>query len=122
MAFCSNVNINARDNGGPLSLRPIGQKLFVEFYLKMESLNRLNDIQIIQIIPDDIADQFWHYILYDPIGNTISGKLPFIRNYMFYHLNLSLTQKEIRSLLISYRKALQNETLELPTKLILMND
>jgi DNA sulfur modification protein DndB len=116
--FVNNVDVNIRNTGGPLSLRPLGQQVFCEFYLKMKSLNRLEEINIINIIPDDISNEFWHNILFDPIGQRIVGSKSFVRDYIFYHLNLPLTAKQQANLLRNYRKYKQNENAILPNKLI----
>jgi hypothetical protein len=116
--FVNNVDVNTRNTGGPLSLRPLGQQVFCEFYLKMKSLNRLNEINIINIIPDDISNEFWHNILFDPIGQRIVGSKSFVRDYIFYHLNLPLTAKQQAALLRNYKKYKQNENAILPDKLI----
>jgi DNA sulfur modification protein DndB len=116
--FVNNVDVNTRNTGGPFSLRPLGQQVFCEFYLKMKSLNRLNEINIIKIIPDDISNEFWHNILYDPIGQRIVGIKSFVRDYIFYHLDLPLTIKQQAALLRNYKKYKQNENAILPAKLI----
>jgi DNA sulfur modification protein DndB len=116
--FVNNVDVNTRNMGGPFSLRPLGQQVFCEFYLKMKSLNRLNEINIINTIPDDISNEFWHNILFDPIGQRIVGSKSFVRDYIFYHLNLPLTAKQQAALLRNYRKYKQNENAILPNKLI----
>lgn len=118
VSFIDNPGENIRANGGPFSLRPIGQQIFGEFYLKMKDLNRLADIRIIQNIPDDISDQFWHNILFDPIGIRIIGSKSFARDYIFYHLNLPLTPAQIASLVRNYRKSTQDNNAELPARLI----
>lgn len=116
--FVNNVDVNTRSTGGPLSLRPIGQQVFCEFYLKMKALNRLNEINIINTIPDDISNEFWHNILFDPIGQRIIGSKSFVRDYIFYHLNLPLTPKQQAALVRNYKKYKQNENAVLPNKLI----
>lgn len=117
-AFVNNVDENLRNNGGPLSLRPVGQQIFCEYYTKMKSLNRLDEISIIKHIPDDISNEFWHNILYDPIGKRIVGSKSFIRDYIYYHLNLPLTENQSSSLLENYRKCQQNINVVLPDKII----
>jgi DNA sulfur modification protein DndB len=109
---------NLRPVGGPLSLRPIGQQIFAEYFQKMTRLNRLNDLDIIMRIPDDISDPFWHYVLFDPIGNRIVGSKPFARDYIYYHLNLPLSQKQMDGLLRNYKKGRQDENASLPVRLI----
>lgn len=116
--FVNNVDVNTRNTGGPFSLRPLGQQVFCEFYLKMKSLNRLNEINIINTIPDDISNEFWHNILFDPIGQRIVGSKSFVRDYIFYHLNIPLTAKQQAALLRNYKKYKQNENAILPDKLI----
>ena len=116
--FINNVDVKSRNTGGPLSLRPLGQQVFCEFYLKMKSLNRGNEINIINSIPDDISNDFWHNILFDPIGKRIVGSKSFVRDYIFYHLNLPLTVKQQAALLRNYRKYKQNDNAILPDKLI----
>lgn len=116
--FVNNVDVTIRNTGGPFSLRPIGQQVFCEFYLKMKSLNRLNELNIIKIIPDDISNEFWHNILFDPIGQRIVGNKSFVRDYIFYHLNLPMTEKQHAALLRNYKKYNQNENAVLPNKLI----
>lgn len=116
--FVDNVDVNTRNTGGPLSLRPLGQQVFCEYYLKMKALNRLNELNTINIIPDDISNEFWHNILFDPIGLRIVGSKSFVRDYIFYHLNLPLTAKQQGALLRNYKKYKQNENAVLPNKLI----
>ena len=117
--FLNNIDENIRNNGGPLSMRPIGQQIFGEYYLKMKTLNRLDELNIINIIPDDISNEFWHNILFDPIGQRIIGTKSFVRDYIYYHLNLPLTPKQIESLIKNYKKYRQDENALLPNPLIL---
>ena len=84
----------------------------------MQRLNRLTDLNIISHIPDNISDIFWHNILWDPIGNRIIGSKSFIRDYIFYHLNLPITGAQMSSLLRNYRKSVQNEHALLPNRII----
>jgi DNA sulfur modification protein DndB len=116
--FINTIDLSARDNGGPFSLRPLGQQIFAEYYLKMKTLNRLNNLNIINIIPDDISNEFWHDILFDPIGKRILGSKSFIRDYIYYHLNLPLSAKQNEALLSNYRKYKRDQTMFLPNKLI----
>lgn len=116
--FITNVNINVRDDGGPFSLRPIGQQIFGEYYIKMKLLNRLNEIDIISIIPDNIANEFWRDILFDPIGQRIIGSRSFIRDYIYYHLNVPLTLKQEQSLKSNYKRCKHDDNAILPTRLI----
>jgi DNA sulfur modification protein DndB len=115
--FINTIDLNTRENGGPLSLRPLGQQVFAEYYFKMKTLNRLNELHIINKIPDDISNEFWHDILFDPIGKRIIGTKSFIRDYIFYHLNLPLSTKQREALLSNYRKYKRDQTIILPNRL-----
>jgi hypothetical protein len=84
----------------------------------MKALDRLNEINMINIISDDISNEYWHNILFDPIGQRIVDNKSFVRDYIFYHLNLPLTAKQQAALLRNYRKYKQNENINLPEKLI----
>jgi len=116
--FADTIDINTRNNGGPLSLRPIGQQVFGEYYIKMKSLNRINELNIINNIPDDISNEFWHNILFDPIGHRIVGSKSFVRDYIYYHLNLPLTVKQQEALTANYKKYKQDENAVLPNRII----
>jgi DNA sulfur modification protein DndB len=115
-SFIEQVDENIRSNGGPFSLRPVGQQIFCDYYLKMKSLNRINEIEIIKEIPDDLSNTFWHNVLFDPIGQRIIGSRSYARDYLYYHLGLPLTNKQVNSLLKNYRKYTQNENAQLPAK------
>lgn len=116
--FVVNVNENLRNGVGAFSLRPIGQAIFCEYYLKMKSLDRLNEINLIQHIPDDLSNDFWHYVLYNPIGQTIINNRSYARDYVYYHLNLPLTPNQLTKLLNNYRKYSQDPNINLPARLI----
>ncbi len=117
-SFIDDPEQNIRPVGGPLSLRPVGQQIFGEYYQKMKKLNRLNELTLIRNIPDSLNDPFWHYILFDPIGNRIIGSKSFARDYIYYHLNLPLSDKQVSSLLRNYRKNVQNENAALPNRIM----
>ena len=84
----------------------------------MKSLNRLDEINLIEQIPDDLSNEFWHNVLYNPIGNTIINNRSYARDYVYYHLNLPLTATQTTKLLNSYRKYHQNQDINLPNRLI----
>lgn len=115
--FVESPSENLRGTGGPFSLRPIGQQLFCDFYLKLKELNRLSEIHIISNVPDDLTNEFWHFVLYNPIQETIMRNRSYARDYLFYMLGLPLTIKNKNRLLENYRKLKQNTDIELPRPL-----
>jgi DNA sulfur modification protein DndB len=117
-AFVNDPLQNLRQIGGPLSLRPIGQAIFAEYYMKLATLDRLDDLAMINIVPDDLNDPFWHFVLFDPISNRIIGSQSFARDYIYYHLDLPLSVRQYDSLLRNYRNGRQDDEVELPVKLI----
>ena len=117
-AFIINAEKNARPIGGPFSLRPVGQQIFSQFYQKMKKMDRVKELSLFNQIPDNLNDPFWHYVLFDPIGNRIIGSTSFARDYVYYHLNLPLSNNQLLTLLKNYRKFKQDDKAELPQKII----
>jgi len=116
--FVENPEETTRNNGGPFSLRPIGQSIYTDFYQKLKKQGRENEISLIQKVPDNLADEFWHYVLWDPIGEKMTGSETYARNYLYYNLDLSLTSKQWHSLLKNYRQFMNDENVKLPEKII----
>lgn len=115
--FVESPSENLRGPGGPFSLRPIGQQLFCDFYLKLKELNRLSETHIISNVPDDLTNEFWHFVLYNPIQETIMRNRSYARDYLFYMLGLPITSTNKNRLLENYRKFKQNTDIELPRPL-----
>lgn len=116
--FVNEVNCNIRINGGPYSLRPIGQLIFCEYFIRMKELNRSDELDIIKRVPDDLSNEFWHNVLYDPIGKRMMTNKSYARDYLFYHLGFSMSDNQMHKLLNNYKKYTKNDTAELPNKLI----
>jgi DNA sulfur modification protein DndB len=110
--FVKDPQKNQRIIGGAYSLRPIGQLLYNDFYLK--SKNSKIPMAKFSKIPDDLENPFWEYILWNPSSKTITGTKAFARNYVYYHLGISLTSAEKKSLLENYRKFRNDEKASLP--------
>jgi len=116
--FIDTPHDSSRDRGGPLSLRPIGQALFCDFYKKMIALERKEDINLIKLIPDNLNTEFWHHVLLEPISKNIIGTLSYARNYLFYHLGIPITNKQLHTTLEKYRKYKNDPKAELPKRII----
>lgn len=113
--FVNDPNSVSRDNGGPWSLRPIGQQIFVEFYLKVRSLGQ--NVNLIERIPENLNDAFWHYILWNPQANTMTGTKAFARDYIYYHLGIPLTASQLTGLKSNYKKFRKDDTAALPASM-----
>ncbi len=114
-AFVLDPLKNVRGKTEPFSLRPIGQTIFNKFYLKVQS-SKSSDITDIRKIPDDLKNEFWHYVLWNPISDTLTGTESYARNYMYYHLGYSLTKAETSKLLEDYRKFRGDNDAKLPPR------
>jgi DNA sulfur modification protein DndB len=112
--FIESPKDNLRNNGGPISLRPIGQMLFINFYLKSLQTKGMA-VSDIKKIPDNLENEFWHYVLYNPTSGTLTGTESYARLYVYYNLGYQLTPKEKKSLVSSYRKHHNDENINLPS-------
>ena len=81
--FVENPSENLRGNTEPFSLRPIGQQLFCDFFLKLNKLNLLSEISMISKVPDDLTNEFWHYVLYNPARRVMLRNRSYARDYLF---------------------------------------
>lgn len=116
--FLKNPDKNIRKNGGPLSLRPIGQSIFAEFYLRMKNLNRLKNLNLIKKIPDNVTDEIWHFVIWDPISQKIINNKSYSRDYLYYLLNIPLSENQLEKLRNNYKKYIKNENAKLPDKIV----
>lgn len=101
--FVSRPTATARNRGGPLSLRPIGQQLFAEYYIVARStpgfpFNRINRV------PDELANPFWRKVLYNPTTGTMLKNASYARSYLFFQLGIPLTGSERRRLTENLRR------------------
>jgi len=104
-----------RNNGGPFSLRPVGQSIYKDFYQKAASSKTIN-LTDIKVVPDDLSNEFWHYVLWDPVSESITGTEAYARNYLYYHLGIPLSKQQEAALLKSYRKYHNDEKAKLPKR------
>lgn len=118
-AFAESPNLSARENGGPFSLRPIGQSIFCALFQKMNEVGKSREMaQYVKLFPDDLSDSFWHNILYDPIGKKMSGSESFARDYLFYLLNLPLKHARIKTLTKQYQAHKKDGAVQLPERIL----
>ena len=118
LSFVEQTDLSARDNGGPISLRPIGQTLYCAFYKQMLKLGREDGLSLMKRIPDDLADPFWHYVLSTPVEHNIIGSYAYARMYLYHNLGLPITKKQQKSILEKYRRYKADPNAELPDMLI----
>ena len=117
--FIENPNLSTRENGGPFSLRPIGQSIFCALFQKMNEIGKSKEIEkYVKLFPDNLSDAFWHNILFNPIGNKMSGSESFARDYLFYMLNLTLKPTRIKSLVKQYQAQRKDTMAHLPEKIV----
>ncbi len=117
--FVETSDTGIRGSAGPFSLRPIGQQLFADYYVKVKSIALEDQLSYITKVPDEISDSFWHHVLFDPTTKNIMQKRAYARDYLFYHLHVPLSQKAQSKLLSNYRKYCRDEKATLPPKLVL---
>jgi hypothetical protein len=116
--FVESPNLLARENGGPFSLRPIGQSIFCALFQKLNEIGKSKEIEkYVHNIPDDLSDPFWHYVLYDPIGEKMNGSESFARDYLFYMLNLPLKPVRLKTLTKQYQTHKKDTSVQLPDKI-----
>lgn len=113
--FVRNPIESPRGEVGPFSLRPIGQQLFCDFYLKLKNINRLDQLVRISNVPDDLSNNFWHYVLYNPSRETMLRNRSYARDYLFYMLGISISTSHKNRLEENYKKYTQDENSVLPT-------
>lgn len=93
LEFVRHPEVKTRDEAGPFSLRPLGQQIFAEYYLRARSIEGFV-IEKIKSVPDDLANRFWAGVLYNKQTNTILKASSFGRDYLFHHLGIPLNKTQ----------------------------
>jgi DNA sulfur modification protein DndB len=95
--------INYRKEGGGIYLRPIIQVAFFEILSKLQ-LQKNKNFEALKILPTEVSAEFWHHIAWNPSKNTMLFNRGLVRNYMKFHIGLSLTAAERHMLKSNYKK------------------
>ncbi len=95
--------VGYRKAGGGIYLRPMIQVAFFEILYKLQ-LKRDKHFEALKMLPQEVSNEFWHHIAWNPNKNTMLFNRGLVRNYMKYHIGLSLTSSEVQMLKSNFKK------------------
>jgi DNA sulfur modification protein DndB len=102
-SFVAKPNPDARNKGGPFSLRPIGQRLFADAYMALKAHPK-EILRRFKSVPDDLSNKFWSNVLFNPSDGTMMRKYGYARDYLFQKLGIPLSKKRLARLKENLKK------------------